>query len=97
MFGFGKALDVLRDGDAVRRNSWDFEAFSPQSFLMLIPGSEVTVNADRPLGRAMPRLVGEDLTYSSHIDIVCVGADVHVSPWQPTQADLLAEDWDYAR
>ena len=98
MFGFGKALDVLRGGDAVRRTSWNFEVFDGHTSLILVPGSpELTVDAGRPLGKALPHLVGETMQYAAHIDrINASGVAVWATPWQPTQDDLLAEDWDYA-
>ncbi len=38
-FGFGKALDVLRDGDAVTRLGWN----APDQCVFLVPGSEIAV------------------------------------------------------
>ena len=95
MYGFGKALDVLRDGDAVRRHSWNQEVFSGRDCLILVPGSVVTVDANRPLGRALPGQVDNELAYAAHIDLVHVAGDmVFVYPWAPTHGDLLAEDWE---
>lgn len=44
----------------------------------------------------MPSLVGEELVYGSHVDLVRAGVVVSVSPWQPSQGDLLAQDWEVA-
>jgi uncharacterized protein DUF2829 len=96
MFGFGKALDVLRGGDAVRRASWNHETFSGFDFLILVPGSVVTVDADRPLGKAMPALVGDELEYRAHIDRCHQFNDlITCRPWRASDEDLLAEDWEY--
>lgn len=95
MFGFGKALDVMRAGDAVRRESWDSSLA-----LIMVPASRVTVDVDRPLGRALPDLAGEPLSYSAHLDLVDMGVErdeVLVMPASLDSADLLAEDWTYAR
>jgi hypothetical protein len=91
MFGFGKALDVLRGGDAVRRESWN----APGQYVFLVPGSVIEVAGDRPLGRAMPSLIGTKVRYRDHIDLMT--AQSEVVTWQPTISDVLAEDWDYAR
>ena len=92
-FGFGKAMDVMRLGDAVTRMAWGSD-----TFLMFVPGSEITVEADRPLGKANPRMVGENAVYASHIDIV-TRADGYprIQPWQPSQEAVMADDWDYVR
>jgi hypothetical protein len=94
-FGFGKALDILRDGDAVRRTAWNPGVFDGKTFLIAVPASEVTVDAGRPLGKAMPSLVGAELFYGAHIDRVTVMGEhvVFVESWAPTHDDLLAEDW----
>ena len=91
MFGFGKALDVLRDGDAVTRTTWN----APGQFVILVPGSEIEIAADRPLGRACPERVGEYVQYRDHIDIFTANGEVVT--WQPTISDVLAEDWDYVQ
>lgn len=83
---FSVALDRLLDGERVRRAAW-----APDTWLVLVPGSRVVVDADRPLGQALPDWVGHRLTYSSHVDLV--SPDL-VMPWVPTQLDLLAADWE---
>lgn len=90
MFGFGKALDVLRDGDAVRRQGW------PGIVLLLanehheqFPGVQIEVNALRAHVDSDLVTFPETLTTVSRAGVV--------NYWSPTHADLLAEDWDYAR
>lgn len=82
---FSVALDRLLDGQRVCRAYWPDGVY-----LVLVPGSRITVTADRPLGKALPHRVGAELKYSAHIDIVGAG---DVAPWAPTQFDLLADDW----
>ncbi len=91
MFGFGKALDVLRGGEAVTRLGWN----APDQCVFLVPGSEIEIQADRPLGHALPRLVGEYVQYRDHIDLRTANGEIVT--WQPTISDVLAEDWDYVR
>ena len=90
-FGFGKALDVLRDGDAVTRLGWN----APRQSVFLVPGSTIEVAADRPLGKALPFLVGESVEYRPHIDLRTANGEIVT--WQPTISDVLADDWDYVR
>lgn len=84
---FGEALHALKDGKRValpggRTDVWVF----------LVPGSEITVAADRPLGTAAPELVGQQVAYSAHIDIRC--ADGMIAPWGgPTMGNLFSDDW----
>lgn len=87
---FGEALKELRDGKRITR-------CIPGVFgmwLILVPGSTITVTADRPLGKAAPELVGRELEYQPHIDIK--NADGEIAPWVPSQQDLLADDWRVA-
>lgn len=83
---FPTALTAVLAGGRVRRAAWDREAF-----LIEIPGSEITVDADRPLGKAAPELVGQTVTYSPHIDVYIGG---HLVPWTPNQTDTHATDWE---
>ena len=92
MFGFGKALDVLRGGDAVTRIAWRPEVFGSAKRLMLMERNQVS---------AVPPGAGpepQDTVFEAHLAFVSQGVDEDfVEPWSPTHADLLAEDWDYAR
>jgi hypothetical protein len=60
-------------------------------WLVLVPGSRITVAADRPLGKVAPELVGVELDYRPHIDMKTV--DGQIVPWVASQSDLLAGDW----
>ena len=87
MYGFGKALDVLRDGDLVTRKSWaPMDPFGVQPFIQLT--QQVAIPAEDGEGNRvmLPAL----MKLVSPID------DVYLEPWAPTHADLLAEDWETA-
>lgn len=82
----GEALDHLLAGRSVFRDSWDY-----YDRLVYVPGSRFPVTEDRPAGQAMPDLLGREVTYEPHIDVI--RHDLHMRAWTPTQADLLADDW----
>lgn len=83
---FGDALNALKDGKRVALPG------GTDVWLVLVPGSTITVAADRPLGLAAPELVGQQVAYSPHIDIHC--ADGSIAPWGgPTMANLFSNDW----
>lgn len=84
---FGEALQALKGKQQVSREGWNGKGM----WLILVPGSEITVAAGRPLGDAAPELIGRELTYRSHIDMKTV--DDEIVPWVASQSDLLAEDW----
>lgn len=83
---FGEALAALKSGQRVTRHDWPTGVW-----LVLVPGSTITVSEGRPLGDAAPELVGEQIQYQPHIDKM--GYDGEIGPWYPTLAALLAEDW----
>ncbi|MFR9767071.1 DUF2829 domain-containing protein [Nocardia sp. SC052] len=87
---FGQALAVLRDGGRVARAGWNGKGM----WLVLVPGSTFTVEADRTLGQAAPDLVGQTVNYRPHIDMKTV--DGEIVPWVASQTDLLADDWERA-
>lgn len=87
---FGEALAKLKSGHRVTRTGWNGKGM----WLILVPGSEIVVAADRPLGIAAPELIGAELTYRSHIDMKTV--DGEIVPWVASQSDLLAQDWTLA-
>ncbi len=88
MMNFGGALDALKTNKRVARAGWNG---TNSMFLILIPGSNIPVSADRPLGQAAPELVGKTITYQPHIDMFT--AQGTLVPWLASQTDLLAEDW----
>lgn len=86
-FGFGTALHRLRTGRRVARLGWNGTGM----WLVLVPGSSITVEATRPVGRAVPELVGERVSYRAHIDMMT--ADGTLVPWVASQTDVLSFDW----
>lgn len=84
---FGEALDHLLVGNRVAREGWNGKGM----WLVLVPGSTITVSAGRPLGDAAPDLVGQQIQYRPHIDMKTV--DGEIVPWVASQTDLLADDW----
>jgi hypothetical protein len=87
-FGFGKALDVMRDGDAVRRAGWGDVDFG---VIGLSTAPKITLwPATQP---------EEDHIVMAQFMIVITLADgrTRFQAWPPSHDDLLAEDWDYAR
>lgn len=95
MLNFAQAFELLTRGTRVTREDWvNRWARYPEEggapVLVLIPGSRFTVETGRPLGDGCPELVGHQVDYHPHIDIV-TGTKVRV--WEPTQVDLFAIDW----
>lgn len=88
---FSSALHVLREGERVRR-----PFYAPDAFLILVPGSTFTVQDGRPIGDAMPELVGKSIDYEPHIDFV-VPSRGTVYIWPAPHYDLLADDWEVVR
>lgn len=88
MNGIGWAIDEMAAGRRVRRAGWN----SKGMYLFLVPGSQFTVSADRPMGKACPELVGSEVDYHAHVDMKT--AQGYVIPWLCSQADLLATDWE---
>jgi hypothetical protein len=76
----------VSDGGRARRMTWP-----PGWFLLQVPGSTITVEADRPLGKAAPELVGQQVRYSAHIDVYRAG---EMTPWRPFDDDTRADDWE---
>jgi hypothetical protein len=90
---FGGAIKALKEGKKVARAAWSGQ---PISFLYLVNGSTFTVNR-APLA---PRFGGKVVDYHGHIDAfwhapayASKGSSLHAWVWQPTQDDMLAEDW----
>jgi hypothetical protein len=84
---FGHALDALRAGRRVTRTGWNGAGM----WLLLVPGSDIAVELDRPIGQAAPDLVDSTVQYRPHIDMKT--ADDEFVPWVASQSDLLADDW----
>ncbi len=61
-------------------------------WIFRVPGSTITVAADRPLGQAAPELVGQTIEYRPHDDMFT--ADGQIVPWVASQSDMDAGDWE---
>jgi len=84
---FSRALQIIKQGGRVARAGWNGKGM----FIFLVPGSRFTVNR-APLLGIYPE--GTVIDYHAHIDMKT--AQGYVVPWLASQADLLAEDWEYA-
>lgn len=84
---FGEALQLCKGGAAVARSGWNGKGM----FIFYVPGSTIEVSADRPLGIAVPALVGKKVEYRPHIDMKTAQGDI--VPWVASQTDTLATDW----
>jgi hypothetical protein len=84
---YSEALDLMRGGAAVRRPH-----FAAGAMIFLVPGSEFEVAAERPMGKALPHLVGTTVRYREHVDIL--RGDGTVSVWQHNLDDVNAGDWE---
>jgi hypothetical protein len=85
---FAEALAVLHIGKRVTRRGWN----GRNMWLLIVPGSTITVAAGRPLGDAAPELIDRQVAYRPHIDMFTANGEV--VPWVATQSDLLGDDWE---
>lgn len=83
-FEFGLALHALKSGKRVAREGWNGKGM----FLFLVNGSRFKVNRE-PLLSILGE--GTEVDYHAHIDMKT--AQGYVVPWLPSQADMLANDW----
>lgn len=83
---FGEALFALHSGRAVRRSPWP-----SGMYVVLVPGSTITVAADRPLGKALPHMVGQEVRYKAHLDLLL--PDGTMGSAHLLDEDLTATDW----
>lgn len=88
MNGIGWAVKQLQNGNKVQRAGWNGKGM----FLLLIPGSTFTIDAERPMGKALPSRVGQQVNYLPHVDMYTAQGDF--VPWLCSQTDLLALDWE---
>ena len=82
---FGEALRALKQGKKLSRRGWN----GPDQFVFLVPGSTFTVNRPPLLG-IYPE--GTSIDYHAHVDLR--NQQGQIVPWQPSQGDLLQEDWE---
>lgn len=85
---FSEALRAVKTGRRVARAGWNGAGM----WIFLVPGSEIIVDPSRPIGQVAPELSGLRAVYRPHVDMWT--ADGEFVPWQATQSDLLADDWE---
>ena len=85
---FSEALYAIKAGKRVARAGWNGAGM----WVFYVPGSRFAVEADRPIGRAAPEMVGNTANYRPHLDMRTV--DGEFVPWVASQTDLLANDWE---
>jgi hypothetical protein len=85
--GIGWAVKQMHNGSLVRRAGWNGKGM----FIFLVNGSKFTVNR-APLNVIFPE--GTEISYRPHVDIRT--PDGSIFPWNASQGDLLATDWELA-
>lgn len=81
---FSKALEMLKKGERLERTTWNGKGM----FIFLVDGSKFNVNRP-PLMGIFPE--GTEINYNPHIDICTVDGSIAV--WQPSNGDMLSNDW----
>lgn len=81
---FGDAVKALKDGKKIQRQGWNGKGM----YLYYVPA-----NAYPPVTEIGATLKNENglVPYDAYIAMKTVQNTV--IPWQPSQADVLAEDW----
>lgn len=82
--GFDEVIKGLKSGRRYRREGWNGKS----AFIFLVPGSVFRVNREPLMSIIGPDAVVE---YHGHVDMMT--SQGFVTPWQPSHADMLAEDW----
>lgn len=86
---FGEAIDALKAGHRVSRAGWNGKGM----WLVLVPGSRVTLKEGTPYGEALGD--GTTCTITPHIDMFTATGEMQPG-WLASQTDMLAEDWGLA-
>ena len=94
-FDFGGALELLKAGHKVARRGWN----GKNMCVYLTEGSEVPYKDMKPAVQGALSCVdkapldeNEHIVIMPHLDMVSVRGDIIVG-WEPSQTDLLGEDW----
>lgn len=82
---FSEALERIKNGQRLARSNWNAKG----QFVFLVPGSTFEVNRP-PLSYIYEE--GTVINYHPHIDMR--NAQGMIVPWQPTQGDVLSDDWE---
>lgn len=94
---FGQALKHLKDGHKVARAGWNGKGM----FIYLVNGTKVFYEnlrgeAAKHLEVSNPTNSGKTAIINSHIDMKATDGSIVVG-WSPSQADMLAEDWEVVK
>jgi len=81
---FGEALDSMLLGRRVYRRGWN----GKDMFIFYTEGR--TIPNDK--ARSFAHFKGDNVTLGGHIDMKDA-MGVYVSGWTPSQADMMANDW----
>lgn len=79
---FGQAIEFMKMGAMVCREGWNGKGM----FLYYVPKG---MYPSRTV--VAKKMFGEEVDYAPYIAMKTVQGNV--TPWQPSQADVLAEDW----
>lgn len=85
MLTFSAALQALKQGHRLTREVWR----NAGQYVFLVPASTFRVNRE-PLMSMLGE--GTAVTYHAHIDMRTSAG--YVTPWLPSQADLLDDGWE---
>jgi hypothetical protein len=91
---FGKAIENLKSGNKVARKGWNGKGM----FIYLTTSTIVpVVNLKKETANYLfgEQLLECDVTVNinSHIDMKTVDGSIDIG-WNPSQVDMLAEDWE---
>ena len=87
---FGKALEELKIGNKVSREGWNGKGM----FIFVQGGSVISSkNARNDVLREMN---SEAIRIHNHIDMKAVDGSITIG-WNPSQADMFAEDWNIVK
>ena len=89
---FGKALELLKQGERVCRKGWN----GKNMFIYLVRGTELDVREmlRNEADEHIPALEGA-VVINGHIDMFTADESIVVG-WLASQTDMLAEDWQIA-
>lgn len=82
---FPEALTFVLGGTKMHRRCW------PKGiFIFFVTGTEFKVTGPPLIGTYTE---GTEIKYNSHIDMVI--SDGSISPWTPSQIDMVTTDWEF--
>lgn len=94
-FGFGIAIEFLRQGDAIRRSGWNGKGL----FVVKQVPSHITGDII-PKMQSLPQIAKDILMKreNPHIDytnqMLIINPDGRADSWVPSSSDIFANDWE---